>query len=157
MARPFFQPKSSPNSRPLKPRRSQSHIPNCASCCSKSSAADTQWKIPDMCVRGCRKIPEENPEETAEDLKALRGEKGQDLAKKDVKALEKKKREEKESLQKKPVGFTPGAVAKFIKALIMQKLEEVRSIDMKEPWYFWIVTTQHAKLWRRPSPRRRRR
>ena len=35
-------------------RRSQSHIPNCALCCSKSSAADTQWKIPDMCVRGCR-------------------------------------------------------------------------------------------------------
>ena len=42
-----------PTSRPMKPRRSQSHIPNCASCCSKSSAADTQWKIPDMCVRGC--------------------------------------------------------------------------------------------------------
>ena len=39
--------------RPMKPRRSQSHIPNCASCCSKSSAADTQWKIPEMCVRGC--------------------------------------------------------------------------------------------------------
>ena len=75
------------------------------------------------------KIPEENPEETAEDLKALREEKGQDLAKKDVKALEKKKREEKESLQKKPVGFTPGAVAKFTKALIMQKLEEVKSIE----------------------------
>ena len=53
MTRPFFQPKSSPISRPMKPRRSQSHIPNCASCCSKSSAADTQWKIPDMCVRGC--------------------------------------------------------------------------------------------------------
>ena len=46
---PFFQPKSSPISRPMKPRRSQSHIPNCALCCSKSSAADTQWKIPDMC------------------------------------------------------------------------------------------------------------
>ena len=54
MTRPFFQPKWSPISRPMKPRRSQSHIPNCASCCSKSSAADTQWKIPDMCVRGCR-------------------------------------------------------------------------------------------------------
>ena len=54
MTRPFFQPKSSPISRPMKPRRSQSHIPNCASCCSKSSAADTQWKIPDMSVRGCR-------------------------------------------------------------------------------------------------------
>ena len=53
MTRPFFQPKSSPISRPMKPRRSQSHIPNCASCCSKSSTADTQWKIPDMCVRGC--------------------------------------------------------------------------------------------------------
>ena len=53
MTRPFFQPKSSPISRPMKPRRSQSHIPNCASCCSKSSIADTQWKIPDMCVRGC--------------------------------------------------------------------------------------------------------
>ena len=53
MTRPFFQPKSSPISRPMKPRRSQSHIPNCASCCSKSSAADTQWKILDMCVRGC--------------------------------------------------------------------------------------------------------
>ena len=75
------------------------------------------------------KVPEENPEETAEDLKALREEKGQDLAKKDVKALEKKKREEKESLQKKPVGFSPGAVAKFTKALIMQKLEEVKSIE----------------------------
>ena len=37
----------------MKPRRSQSHIPNCASCCSKSSAADMQWKILDMCVRGC--------------------------------------------------------------------------------------------------------
>ena len=37
----------------MKPRRSQSHIPHCASCCSKSSAADTQWKILDMCVRGC--------------------------------------------------------------------------------------------------------
>ena len=69
------------------------------------------------------KIPEENPEETAEDLEALREEKGQDLAKKDIKALEKKKREEKEALQKKPVGFTPGAVAKFTQALIMQKLE----------------------------------
>ena len=44
MTRPFFQPKSSPISRPMKPRRSQSHIPNCASCCSKSSAADMQWK-----------------------------------------------------------------------------------------------------------------
>ena len=53
MTRSFFQPKSSPISRPMKPRRSQSHIPNCASCCSKSSTADTQWKIPDMCVRGC--------------------------------------------------------------------------------------------------------
>ena len=53
MTRPFFQPKSSPISRPMKPRRSQSHIPNCASCCSKSSAAATHWKIPDMCVRGC--------------------------------------------------------------------------------------------------------
>ena len=53
MTRPFFQPKSSPISRPMKPRRSQSHIPNCASCCSKSSTADTQWKISDMCVRGC--------------------------------------------------------------------------------------------------------
>ena len=53
MTRPFFQPKSSPISRPMKPRRSQSHIPNCASCCPKSSAADTQWKILDMCVRGC--------------------------------------------------------------------------------------------------------
>ena len=53
MTRPFFQLKSSPISRPMKPRRSQSHIPNCASCCSKSSAADTQWKILDMCVRGC--------------------------------------------------------------------------------------------------------
>ena len=42
MTRPFFQPKSSPISRPMKPRRSQSHIPNCASCCSKSFAADTQ-------------------------------------------------------------------------------------------------------------------
>ena len=52
MTRPFFQPKSSPISRPMKPRRSQSHIRNCASCCSKSSAADTQWKILDMCVRG---------------------------------------------------------------------------------------------------------
>ena len=49
-----FEPKSSLISRPMKPRRSQSHIPNCASCCSKSTAADTQWKIPDMCVRGCR-------------------------------------------------------------------------------------------------------
>ena len=38
----------------MKPRRSQSHIPNCASCCSKSSAADTQWKVLGMCVRGCR-------------------------------------------------------------------------------------------------------
>ena len=46
MTRPFFQPKSSPISRPTKPRRSQSYIPNCASCCSKSSTADTQWKIP---------------------------------------------------------------------------------------------------------------
>ena len=54
MTRPFFEPKSNPISRPMKPRRSQSHIPNCASCCSKSTAADTQWKIPDMCVRGCR-------------------------------------------------------------------------------------------------------
>ena len=54
MTRPFFQLKSSPISRPMKPRRSQSHIPNCASCCSKSSTADTQWKIFDMCVRGCR-------------------------------------------------------------------------------------------------------
>ena len=67
--------------------------------------------------------PEEVPEETAEDLEALREEKGKDLAKKDIKALEKKKREEKEALQKKPVGFTPGAVAKFTQALIMQKLE----------------------------------
>ena len=41
----------------MKPRRSQSHIPNCASCCSKSSAADTRWKIPDMCVRGCSIAP----------------------------------------------------------------------------------------------------
>ena len=73
--------------------------------------------------------PEERPEETAEDLEALREEKGQDLAKKDIKALEKKKREEKEALQKKPVGFTPGAVAKFTQALIMQKLEEVKSIE----------------------------
>ena len=41
--------------RSMKPRRSQSHIPNCTSCCSKSSAADTQGKTPDMCVRcfGC--------------------------------------------------------------------------------------------------------
>ena len=55
MTRPFFQPKSSPISRSMKPRRSQSHIPNCSSCCSKSSAADTQWETPDMCVRcfGC--------------------------------------------------------------------------------------------------------
>ena len=73
--------------------------------------------------------PEERPEETAEDLEALREEKGQDLAKKDIKALEKKKREEKEALQKKPVGFTPGAVAKFTQALIMQKLEEAKSIE----------------------------
>ena len=73
--------------------------------------------------------PEEVPEETAEDLEALREEKGQDLAKKDIKALEKKKREEKEALQKKPVGFTPGAVAKITQALIMQKLEEVKSIE----------------------------
>ena len=73
--------------------------------------------------------PEEQPEETAKDLEALREEKGQDLAKKDIKALEKKKREEKEALQKKPVGFTPGAVAKFTQALIMQKLEEVKSIE----------------------------
>ena len=73
--------------------------------------------------------PEEKPEETAEDLEALREEKGQELAKKDIKALEKKKREEKEALQKKPVGFTPGAVAKFTQALIMQKLEEVKSIE----------------------------
>ena len=72
---------------------------------------------------------EEKREETAEDLEALREEKGQDLAKKDIKALEKKKREEKEALQKKPVGFTPGAVAKFTQALIMQKLEEVKSIE----------------------------
>ena len=50
MTRPFFQPKSRPISTPMKPRRSQSHIPNCASCRSKSSAADTQWKIFDMCV-----------------------------------------------------------------------------------------------------------
>ena len=28
MTRPFFQPKSSPISRPMKPRRNQSHIPN---------------------------------------------------------------------------------------------------------------------------------
>ena len=62
-------------------------------------------------------------------MEALREEKGQDLAKKDIKALEKKKREEKEALQKKPVGFTPGAVAKFTQALIMQKLEEVKSIE----------------------------
>ena len=55
ITRPFFQPKSSPISRSMKPRRSQSHIPNCTSCCSKSSAADTQWETPDMCVRcfGC--------------------------------------------------------------------------------------------------------
>jgi hypothetical protein len=66
--------------------------------------------------------PEEQPEETAKDLEALREEKGQDLAKKDIKALEKKKLEEKEALKKKPVGFTPGA-------LIMQKLEEVKSIE----------------------------
>ena len=49
-----FEPKSSLISRPIKPRRSQSHIPNCASCRSKSTTADTQWKIPDMCLRGCR-------------------------------------------------------------------------------------------------------
>ena len=73
--------------------------------------------------------PQEKPEETAEDLEALREEKGQDLAKTDIKALEKKKREEKEALQKKPVGFTPGAVAKFTQALIMQKLEEVKPIE----------------------------
>ena len=76
--------------------------------------------------------PEDRPEETAEDLEALREEKGKDLGKKkDIKALEKKKkkREEKEALQKKPVGFTPGAVAKFTQALIMQKLEEVKSIE----------------------------
>ncbi|CAL1130380.1 unnamed protein product [Cladocopium goreaui] len=77
--------------------------------------------------------PKKPPIQEATDVKkketALREEKGQDLAKKDVKALEKKKREEKESLQKKPVGFTPGAVAKFTKALIMQKLEEVKSIE----------------------------
>ena len=35
---------------------------------------------------------------------------------------EKKKLEEKKALKKKPVGFTPGA-------LIMQKLEEVKSIE----------------------------
>ena len=57
-----FQPKWGPISRPMKPRRSQSHIPNCASC-SNSFAADTQWKIPgeehfgkansvERCVRG---------------------------------------------------------------------------------------------------------
>ena len=73
--------------------------------------------------------PEEVPEETAEDLEALREETGKDLAKKDIKALEKEKREEKEALQKRPVGFTPGAVAMFTQALIMQKLEEVKSIE----------------------------
>ena len=71
------------------------------------------------------------PEENEKDLKALREEKSQDLAKKDLKALEKKKREEKEPSQKKPqpVGFTPGAVANFTQALIMQTLEEIKSID----------------------------
>ena len=48
MTRPFFQPKSSPISRPMKPRRSQSHIPNCALCCSKSSAAETEKYL--ICV-----------------------------------------------------------------------------------------------------------
>ena len=60
------------------------------------------------------------PEENEEDLQALREEKSKALT---------KKREEKESLQKKPVGFTPGAVAKFTQALIMQKLEEIKSIE----------------------------
>ena len=83
---------------------------------------DEEVKIPE-------EDPEEKPEETAEDLEALREEKGQDLAKKDIKALEKKKLEEKEALKKKPVGFTPGAVAKFTQALIMQKLEEDKSIE----------------------------
>ena len=76
------------------------------------------------------------PEENEKDLKALREEKSQDLTKKDEgederPPLERKKREEKESLQRKPqpVGFTPGAVANFTQALVMQKLEEIKSID----------------------------
>ena len=100
--------------------------------------------------------PEEVPEETAEDLEALREEKGKDLAKKDIKALEKEKREEKEALQKRPVGFTPGAVAMFTQAFSSCRSLR-RSSPLKALWHFWIVIIQHAKLWRRPSPRRRRR
>ena len=91
--------------------------------------ASEAFEVKDEEVKIPEEDPEEKPEETADDLEALREEKGQDLAKKDIKALEKKKLEEKEALKKKPVAFTPGAVAKFTQALIMQKLEEVKSIE----------------------------
>ena len=88
------------------------------------------FEVKDEKVKIPEEDPEEKPEETAEDLEALREEKGQDLAKKDIKALEKKKREEKGGIAEETCWDSHLVLwLMFTQALIMQKLEEVKSIE----------------------------